>query len=242
MKEVELEKYKKAWKTGQSFVEEKLSRTEIQEFMQSESKNISGLFKKNIIIDIVLKISLTLSFCVLAVLYSNQIQILLLNLVLAILTIISVVFQKKIYSNIPDGNRSDQSIKTVLKSYIDFHNHKYLHSLLISSLTGSFYFICGSLFYFYFKYGTIRPFELMDYLVFSTITVFAFVLSAFVQIKSSNFHIHQLEECLVFIEQNTLNGNQLKHYKKLKNRIIFFFSIFLLIGILLLVLILFQVK
>ncbi|HPF02443.1 MAG TPA: hypothetical protein PLV06_06535 [Bacteroidales bacterium] len=238
--EVELEKYKKAWKTEQSFNEERLSRTRIQEFMRSESGSLRGLFKKNIIIDIVLKIALAASFCVLLVLYLNQGRILLLNSSMIILSISSVIIQIWIYGRIPDGRGSDLSIRAILESYIRFHHRKYFHSLLVNSLTASLVFISGALYWLYFKYGAIRSFQLEDYLVFSSFIVVAFVLSAFIQIKSSNFHIHQLERCLVYIEQDSLNGGKLIHYKKLKNRLIVFFSIFLVIGLMLLILLLFR--
>jgi len=239
MKEIDLGKYKSAWKTEQSLVEEKLSRIQIQEFMQSASKNISELFKKGLIIDIIIKVLLTLSFCVLLVLYSNQYRIQLIDAVFILLAIMCTVFQIKVYKKIPDIKNADQNIKSLLYSYIDFYNSKFVISLILTSLTSSLFFISGALYYFYYKYGTIRPFQFDDYLVFGIIIALGFVFSAFVQRKNFNFHIHQLEKSLAEIEQDSIDDSKLKHYKKLNTRNLILYSIILFIGLLLLIYIIF---
>jgi len=239
MEEINLEKYKSAWKTEQSFFEEKLSRDQIVKFMQLASKNISGLFKKSLIIDIIIKILLFFSFSVLLVLYSNQIRIQLINAAFILLTFFCIIIQIKIYKKIPVVKNNNQNIKTLLYSYIDFYTRKFFLSLIITSFSSSLLFIGGAFYYFYYKYGTVRSFQYDDYLVFGTIIVINFILSAFIQNRNFNFHVRQLENSLADIEQETLNEGKLKHYKKLDNRNLIIYSIILFIGLLLIVLFLF---
>lgn len=241
MEEINLEEYKSGWKTEKSFSEEKLSVDQITKFMQKTSLSISGLFRKSIFIDITIKILLIFSFGVLLVLYSNQNPILLINSVFILLTIFGIVVQIKTFKKIPDVKNADQNIKTLLYSYIDFYTKKFVLSLIISSLSSSLFFISGAFYYFYYKYGTIRSFQYDDYLVFGTIIVISFILSAFVQIKNFNFHIRQLENSLSDIEKETINESNIKNYKKLNTRNLIIYSIILFIGLLLLILFLFRI-
>lgn len=241
MEEINLEEYKSAWKTEKSFSEEKLSVNQITKFIQKTSLSISGLFRKSIFIDITIKILLIFSFGVLLVLYSNQNPILLINSVFILLTIFGIVVQIKTFKKIPDVKNADQNIKTILYSYIDFYTKKFVLSLIITSLSSSLFFISGAFYYFYYKYGTIRSFQYDDYLVFGTIIVISFILSAFFQIKNFNFHIRQLENSLSDIEKETINESNIKNYKKLNTRNLIIYSIILFIGLLLLILFLFMI-
>jgi hypothetical protein len=241
MEEINLEKYKSAWKTEKSFFEEKLSGDQIVKFMQKASINISGLFRKSVFIDIIIKILLIFSFGVLLVLYSNQTRILLINSVFILLTIFGIVVQIKTYKKIPDVKNADQNIKTLLYLYIDFYTKKFLLSLIITSFSSSLVFISGAFYYFYYKYGTIRPFQFEDYLVFGAIIFIGFLISVFFQIKNFNFHIRQLENNLSDIEKETINESNLTHHKKLNIRNLIIYSIILFIGLLLLILFLFLI-
>ncbi len=241
MEEINLEKYKSAWKSEKSFFEEKLSGDQIGKFMQKASKNINGLFKKSLIIDITIKILLILSFGALLVLYSGQNIILLINSAFILLTISVVVVQIKTYKKIPDLKNADLNIKMLLYSCIDFYTKKFTLSLIMNSFSSPLIFISGAFYYFYFKYGTIRSFQYDDYLVFGTIIVISFLLSTFFQSRNFNFHIRQLRNSLEEIEQETINESKLNHYKKLNNRNLIIYSIILFIGLLFLVLFLFMI-
>jgi hypothetical protein len=241
MEEINLEKYKSAWKTEQSFFEEKLSRDQVVKFMQSASKNISRLFKKSLIIDITIKIVLSFSLGVLLVLYSNQNLVLLINVVFIFLTVFFIILQIRIYKKIPDVQNSYQNVKTLLYSYIDFYKNKFTLSLIITSFSSSLLFIIGAFYYFYYKYGKIRSFHYDDYLVFGIIIVINFLFSLFFQSRNFNFHVHQLEKSLADIEQETMSESKLKHHKKLNNRNLIIYSMILLFGLLLLFLFLFMI-
>lgn len=241
MEEINLEKYKSVWKTEQSFFEEKLPREQIVKFMQLTSKNINGLFRKSLTIDIIIKIFLSFSFGLLCILYSNQNRILLINSVLILLTIFCILIQIKTYKKIPGVKNADQNLKMLLYSYINFYTKKFVLSLIITSLSSSLFFISGAFYYFFYKYGTIRSFQYEEYLVFGAIIVIGFLLSTFFQIRNFNFHVQQLENILDDIEQEKINEDKLKNYKKLNIRNLIIFSIILFIGLLFLILSLFMI-
>lgn len=234
MEEINLEKYKSEWNTEQGFFEEKLSRDQIAKFMQLKSKNICSLFKRSLIVDLLIKIILLLSFGVLMVLYSNQYRLLLINTIFILLIILGIIIQVGVYNKIPYMKNTAQNIKALLYSYIDFYKRKFILSLIITSFSSSLIFINGALYYFYYRYGTIRSFQYNDYLVFGILIIFSFLLSIFIQTKNFNFHLRQLKNTLADIEQKTINENKLKHYKHINKRNLIIYSAILFVGILLL--------
>jgi hypothetical protein len=240
MEDINLEKYKSAWKEGQGFPEEKLSRDQIAKFMQLTSKNISGLFKKSLLTDIVIKLLLSLLFALLLVLLSNQNRIQIVNAALILLTLFSIVIQLNVYRQIPDVTDISRDVKSLLISYINFYSQKFILSLIINSLSAVLFIICGAFYYFYYKYETIRILQFGDYLVFGTIIVAGFLLSLFVQVKNFNFHIQQLERSLADIEQEVLSESKLRRYKNINKRNIIIYSVILIAGLVLLIMFLFN--
>ena len=111
---------------------------------------------------------------------------------------------------------SESTIRTSLEQKIQFYHKRYIKSLYIGALSNSLIFISGSLYYFYFKYGEIRPMDLEDYLVSGIAIVIAFVFGAVVQIAQHNFQVKQLESCLREIDENTMTELTLKQQRMRK--------------------------
>lgn len=240
MKEIDLEKYRSAWKNEQSFDSQKLSDNDIKKFLQANSKNINKLFKTGLSIDIVLKSLLAISFAGLIVLFAHQQTVVLVNAALIALSVGGIIYQIRTYQKVPKNKQPLQNIRTSLKSKIDFYNNLYIKSLFVGALSNSMVFLSGIMYYFYFKYSAIRPFQLDDYLVFGTAIILSFALGAFIQIKQHNFQIGQLESCLKDIDEDNLDEYNIKKLKnqRIKNMIIA--AIFLVLGLLLLTYIIFN--
>ena len=236
MEEINLDKYKSAWKAEQSFDEEKLSRERIMAFMGSTSKSISGLFRRSLIIDIVMKSLLAISSGGLLILYSGEGSVLPVIAMTVLLIIVCILLQVRTYRRIPGAEDSGQNTRALLHSYIEFYSRIFVPSLITASLTGPLVFVVGSLYYFLFKYGTVPPLQLADHLVFGTFILTSFLLSIFVQVKNFNFHIGQLKESLSDIEQDTLSDSRLRYYRKAKIRNLIIYGIILITGLLLLIL------
>ena len=77
-----------------------------------------------------------------------------------------------------------------------------MKSLYVGALSNSLIFLSGSLYYFYFKYGEIRPLDLTDYLVFGGAILIAYVLGAAVNLAAMKFQVRQLESCLQEIDED----------------------------------------
>lgn len=232
MKNVDLDKYQSAWKNEKSFHAENLSETDIRIFMKSASKMMRQ-FKWTLLFDIVLKSVLFLSFVILLFLFNNQ-PIALLNVSFFIfITAFGIVWQTKVYKRLLKISISNKQLKKILRSYINFYNGEYVKSLFVSALSSTLFFLSGSLFYLYFKYKQIPTFEFDDFIVLSIGIVLSYGVSAFAQIKQTNFQIKQLESCLIEIEENKLTASSIKTYrtKRLKNIVVV--GIALILGVIL---------
>lgn len=242
MEDINLEKYKSAWKEERGFPEERLSRDQIAKFMQLTSKNITGLFKKSLLTDIVIKLLLSFFFALLLVLFSDQNRIEIAIAALMLVTFVFMVIQYKIYRQIPDVTDISRNVKSLLYACIHFYSKKFTLSLIINSFSAVLFIIGGAFYYFNLTYGTIRLLEREDYLVFGTLILVGFLFSLFVQVKNFNFHIQQLEISLADIEQEVLSESKLRHYKNLNKRNIIIYSVILIAGLVLLIMFLFYTK
>ena len=218
MENLDLNKYQLAWKNEESFQAEKLSESEIRHFMRSASK-IVGQYKRSLIFDIVFKSVLLVSFLVLIFLLKNQSIAILTNSFFIITAAFGITWQTKVYKSVGKISVSKKHLKDILKAYIVFYTGQYIKSIFVSALSSTLFFLSGSLFYLYFKYGQIPAFELDDFIVLVVGIIGSYSISSFAQIKQNEYQIEQLESCLVEIEENTINASSIKKYKnnRMKN-------------------------
>ena len=113
-----------------------------------------------------------------------------------------------------------------------------LNSLYVGALSNSLFIISASFYYYYFKYGEVRPFGIDDYLVFSIIIIIGFVLGAFAQIKHQNFQIQQLEHSLTEIDENTINELSIKNQNNRRRQLFMIYLLAIICGLLVLAFIL----
>jgi len=235
---MDFDKYKAAWKSEQGFEKNTLSEADIQGFLKKKSKEMNKLFNKGLIFDIVLKSVIGASFIVVSVLFLPNMRVLAISSLILAGIILAIFFQVKMMKKIPYANYAKGNLREVLESTIGFYKNKYIRSLYVAALSNSLFIISGMLYYFYFKYGEVRPFETDDYIVFCLIIIISFVFGAYVQIKLHNFQIRQLELCLTEIDENTINALTIKNQKARRRRIFLVFLLFIICGLLVLAFIL----
>ena len=68
-------------------------------------------------------------------------------------------------------------------------------------------FLSGMIYYFYFKYGEIRPFQWDDYLVFGAVIILGFATRGCGPDNSNNFQVEQLESCLQEIDEDGIKAH-----------------------------------
>jgi hypothetical protein len=233
MKSIDLDAIKAAWKNEKGFDKQRLSEAEIDSFLKTKSKDISRLFRKGLIFDIVLKtivgISLIGTFFLLR---ANYTIILVSSMLLLILW--AIRFQWIMIAKIPEASTSNPVIKNSLEKKIRFYHQHFIKSLYVGALSNSLLIVSGMLYYFYFKYGEIRTFTWDDYLVFAVVIILGYVLGAYVQIKQHSFQVKQLESCLQEIDEETMSTLTLRDQRNKKRRMILIILLALVCGLLLL--------
>jgi hypothetical protein len=104
----------------------------------------------------------------------------------------------------------------------------------VGAVSNALIILSGILYYFFFKYGEIRPFQWDDYLVFSLTMLIGFGLGAAVQIAQHRFQIKQLESCLQEIDEDAISTLTLREQRNKRKRMILAFLLALVCGLLLL--------
>lgn len=233
MKEIDLDKYRSAWKSEAGFESAKLTEDQIKKFLQSNTRSIYRLFRVGLTVDIVFKSLLAIAFLWLVILLRDQQHIVAINSILILLSLLSIVYHASTHRKLPGIEDAIADIRSSLKAKIDFYNTRYIRSLFVAALSNSLFFLAGTMFYFHFKYGEVRAFEWDDYLVFGCAILLSFAIGAFAQVKQFNFQIRQLEECLTEIDQETINQHSLRRLKNRRIRNILFAVAALTLGLLL---------
>lgn len=234
MKPLDLDKLKTAWKNEQSFEDQRLSESDIKRFLSKKSKGISQLFKMGLIVDIVLKTLVVLSFAGIIILFKENLNMVLLASAIILGLIWAIRFQWLMIGKIPQSGASEPVIRTTLEEKISFYHQKYTYSLFVGAVSNALIILSGILYYFFFKYGEIRPFQWDDYLVFSLTMLIGFGLGAAVQIAQHRFQIKQLESCLQEIDEDAISTLTLREQRNKRKRMILAFLLALVCGLLVL--------
>jgi hypothetical protein len=234
MKEMDFDKYKAAWKSERGFEKNTLSESEIKGFLKKRSKEIHRMFKKGLTFDIIFKSVIGASFIVLSIMFFPGMKVLYISSVLMAGIILSIIFQARMLKKIPSADYAVDNLRKVLECAIRFYKNKYIRSLYIAALSNALLIISGMLYYFYFKYGELRPFETDDYVVFGLVIIISFVLGAYMQIKLHNFHIGQLEQSLLEIDENVINELTIKRQNNKRRQLFFIFLLAVICGLLIL--------
>ena len=236
---MDLDSLKKAWKNEGSFEDRRLSEAEIDKYLRNKSKDISGLFRKGLIFDMVLKSIIGLSLAGLFFLLNSKESFVIQGA--AILFILwAIRYQWLMIARIPETSSSDPVIKTTLERKIKFYRSHFIKSLYVGAASNSLFILSGMLYYFYFKYGEIRPFQWDDYLVFGMTMILGFALGAYAQIKQHSFQVKQLESSLQEIDEELISTLSLRDQRNRKRRLVLAFVLALICGLLLLAYLIFR--
>lgn len=239
MKTINLDSIKSAWKNEGSFEDQRLAEADIENFLSSKSKDMSRLFRKGLIFDIVLKSLIGLSLIGIFFLLQASQSIILVSSVL-MLILWAIRFQWLMIARIPKTSTSEPVVKTSLENKVKFYRQHFIKSLYVGALSNSLFILSGMLYYFYFKYGEIRPFAWDDFLVFGITIILGFALGAYVQIRQHSFQVKQLESCLQEIDEESISTLTLREQRNKKRRMILIILLALICGLLLLAFFIFR--
>ena len=234
MKSLDLDSIKSAWKNEKSFEDHRLSEADIQRFLSKKSKDISQLFKMGLVVDISLKTLIGISFLGIIVLFKENLNMVLIASAIILGIIGAIVYQWRMTGKIPQSGASEPVFRLSLEEKIRFYHQKYIYSLYVGAVSNALLILSGLLYYFYFKYGEIRPFQWDDYLVFTLTLLIGFGLGAAVQIAQHRFQIRQLESCLQEIDEDMISKLTLREQRNKRRRMVLAFLLALICGLLLL--------
>lgn len=241
MNTIDWESYRSAWKKEPNLNKKKLSKEEMRQFMHSASRNMLSGLKKGVVLDLVLKQLLTVSFVILMVLFSSTASVVGISVLLTLVTILGLAYQISIYKKLSRPMDPKPDLRTALDSLILFYRRHYLISMLVGALSSSLFFLSGSLYYFYFKYKTVRPLQWDDLLVLCAGILLTFAISVLAQVKQQSYQVKQLESCLTDMDEDNFTGESVRRYssKRLRNLIVF--GIAVVAGLLLLTYVVFSI-
>lgn len=238
MKALDLDAIKAAWKNEGSFEDQRLSEADIQNYLNSKSKDIRQLFRKGLIFDIVLKSTIAISLIVIFFLLRETQSVILVASML-VLILWAIRYQWLMIARIPKDT-SGPVIRTSLENKVKFYHQHFIKSLYVGALSNSLFILSGMLYYFYFKYGEIRPLTWDDYLVFGVVIILGFALGAYIQIIQHNFQVKQLESCLQEIDEDLISTLTLRSQRNKKRRMVLAFVLALICGLLVLAFFIFR--
>lgn len=202
-----IKKYKDAWKNqSQSLVEsEQLREEHIMDFIARESTGIVAKYRKSLLVDVYIKAGLLLSFVLLAFLLKATGALIGITLFLCLASGAMLVKQIKFYRDVGLAENQSSPIKDSLESKITYLKKRWTKAIYLAATSSPLFFLSGSLYYFYFKYGTVRPFDMDDYMVFFSGVTISFLLAVFAQLNEHYFQIRQLESCLNDLDEEAMN-------------------------------------
>ena len=232
---IDIEKYKTAWKKELAFEEKTLSALEVSKFMRSSSKNLMSMFKKALVFDIILKGILFILVVVLIVLASSQTTLVYVNLFIQAVILFLIGWQINTLRKLPINKPEPLSAIQQLQSYIAFYHNHYIYSIFNSAASSVLLFLIGSIYYLHYKYGLIPSMDIIDFLVLGMFVILGFGFSYNVQLKQSEFHIKQLKSQLKEIEENALTEKSVQTYRRDRLRNILLVSLLFIVGLLLLI-------
>jgi len=240
MKSIDLDTIKAAWKKESAFENKNLSKAEIENFLSGKSKDISLLFRKGLSFDIVLKSILGVCFLGIIILFKNNLPVILISLAILMGILWTIRYQWLMIGKIPEASIGDRTIRSTLENKVSFYRQRYTKSLYVGALSNSLLVLAGMIYYFYFKYGEIRPFLWDDYLVSSIAILLSFAIGAMTQIKQSSFQIKQLEGCLQEIDEDAISTLTLRDQRNKKRRMLLIFLLALICGLFVLTFLIFR--
>lgn len=240
MKSIDLDTIKAAWKNEKSFEDQRLSEADIENFLGRKSRDISRLFRKGLLFDIVMKSVIGLSLLGILFLFRGNQSILLMISVVLLFTTWTIFYQWRKIGRIPESGGPDPVIRTSLENKVNYYYQHYIKSIYVGALSNSLFVLSGMLYYFYFKYGEIRPFQWDDYLVFALVLLLSFVIGAVAQVKQHNFQVKQLESCLQEIDEESISALTIRDQRNKKRRMTLLFVLALLCGLVLLAFLIFN--
>jgi hypothetical protein len=231
MKEIEMDKYKQLWNNEKGFDKKILSDREISGYLRKRSRSITGSFRIGLLIDIVLKVLLGISFLILALLLADNATIQILCGIMFLLLCYLFFLQIRTYIRLPGKFEYTDNIKGFLEGIIRFYRTRFIRSLHLTGLSNPLLFISGMFYYFWLRYETIRSMDAVDFFVLGIFCLAGYLLGFMAHRWQYNYRIRQMEECLNELNEGGIQEQTLKRQARQNTIFLILFISALVIGL-----------
>ncbi len=198
------EKLKEMWKNAGNYAGVPGYESEtIERFLNSRSNSVAGKISKMLQFDVALKLLVVLVLVVNAVLFVkiqlNVFYVCVAGIVLVAPLIWYEFIVLKRFSKVSDYA---QNTREKLSGILTFLRSRFFTAVLSVASTYLFFFIAGSLVYFYAVYGKVRPLDNMDVFVFVVFCIIGIVVNFAANYGQVKYNIKHLETCLSEMNDN----------------------------------------
>ena len=229
-----IENLKSAWQQNKQENNQPLTERQIMYYLKQQSSDISALFRKGLVTDIVMKSALILSSLVLIFMYQSHAEIMGVGVILAVLSILLVGVQVYFYKQLQSIDNPAVDMQTMLKAKINYFHRKYVKAVYLSALSSPIMVLCGFLYYYYFKYGFVKPMDTTDIIVMGSFLALSFVISLVAYLLQYRFHVRQLESSLNDLVDGEIDEKKIQTSRNRRIVLVIAMSLLLVIGLLVL--------
>jgi hypothetical protein len=178
----------------------------IEKFLSSRSGSVAVKIARLLQFDIALKLLTVVALIVNAVLYFNVQTEVFYTCISGIILLVSLVWYEltvlKRFHSVSDYSKST---KEKLSAMLTFLQSRFFSVLLSVSSTYLFFFIAGSLIYFYSAYGQVRPLDNTDVFVFTILCFIGIVINFSANWGQVNYFKKHLKVCLSDMNDSILS-------------------------------------
>ncbi|MBN2416734.1 hypothetical protein JXO52_12880 [bacterium] len=230
-----IDEYKEVWKAASAedagFAP--LSRDEMRAYLKGRSHSAGRLFRNGLVIDIALKTGVGAALLYLALVMNTPQGIDLAAYVTLGCILVLGSLQVRYLVTMPPFAPDRNNVRDMLAAIIEYYETRYRTVLFIAGGTNPLLLVTGMLYYFFFRYGGVRPLDSEDLVVFTLFLLVGYLLGVLVPMLQYRFQMNQLRECLSDLDESTFSSQKLKEQKMQRIRWIAAAVLALIAGLLL---------
>lgn len=224
-------------KVGDTLKKQQLNKGKMETLLSKSSTEYSTGIKRLLKADAIFKVILIFGFIVIAALNLANLFVLATNLVCIIIGTMIIKQERKLIEGLDEIQEFTGNIKNHIEKEIRYFQSNIFRYPFVLSISVFLFYVLGSMVYHEIKYDTIRPIEdLQDMIVLTSFLLFSFIFSFAVYYPYFTSRINYLNKLLNDIDQEELIVDHIEKQKSKRRKSIIITSVFILLGVLILIL------
>lgn len=224
-------------KVGDTLKKQQLNKGKMETLLSKSSTEYSTGIKRLLKADAIFKVILIFGFIVIAALNLANLFVLATNLVCIIIGTMIIKQERKLIEGLDEIQEFTGNIKNHIEKEIRYFQSNIFRYPFVLSISVFLFYVLGSMVYHEIKYDTIRPIEdLQDMIVLTSFLLFSFIFSFAVYYPYFTSRINYLNKLLNDIDQEELIVDHIEKQKSKRRKSIIITSVFILLGVFILIL------